>query len=119
VALLAAAQGSAWVHAVAVAHVTCLAHGESIHASLPAAGRAPAAQGADGVAADDEAAEGHEHCASGALLRWRDIVLTALLDTVPAPTVAPPAPRPGAFELPISADVYDVAPKTSPPSAGV
>ena len=121
--VLVASQASAWFHAVAISHVACLEHGEAMHG-----GAAPADD--ERAAPDDEAAQlgiradlatvaGHDHCANAALLRWRDVALTA-----PA-TLAPPAPasRPMPFapsrDVVRAAVVYLLAPKTSPPPASV
>jgi hypothetical protein len=119
--LLAAAQGSAWLHASVVSHVTCLEHGESIHA---AEGRTPGlAAGsrveAPSLSADPVAAAGHDHCAGGALLRWRDVAIDAPTGAVPLPPVAPPPAPPPAPAAASCAVAYVVAPKTSPPRSVV
>jgi len=121
--LLVVSQAAAWCHAVAIAHVACLEHGEAMHsAPAPAAGaRAtrPQDAGQAGVRADLAAAGGHDHCGNAALLRWRDVALTA--PPALAPLTSPPrllafaATRDGAP----GAVVYRLAPKTSPPIAGV
>jgi hypothetical protein len=121
--LLVVSQASAWFHAVAIAHVACLEHGEAMHsAAAPvAASRAPRSQdaGQAGVRADLATAGGHDHCGNAALLRWRDVALTApteLAPLVPASySLTYAATRDGAH----GAVVYRLAPKTSPPTAGV
>src|SRR5262245_23276448 len=81
VIVLAVSQASAWFHASAIAHVACLEHGEAVHrAALPAGvtrARVPEDLGQVGLRADPAAAAGHDHCANAALLRWRDVALTA------------------------------------------
>jgi hypothetical protein len=129
--VLGLSQASAWVHAAAVSHATCLEHGESVHAVGEGAafddhGASPAAEAeaeaeaanADRATSDVTAAAAHDHCASSALLRWRDVTLTA----PPASAELPPvvhgstaaAPSPDGQHV---AAVYLVAPKTSPPHA--
>jgi hypothetical protein len=117
--VLVVSQASAWFHAVAISHVACLEHGEAMHRpNAPVA--APAARPAAGPAlasADLAAAAGHDHCTNAALLRWRDVGLTAPsaltpVDSTPrALTFA--AARDGAH----GTVVYLIAPKTSPPPA--
>jgi hypothetical protein len=125
--VLVVSQASAWFHAAAIAHVACLEHGEAMHRPAAPAG-APAAESQqpappDGVRqvalrADLATAGGHDHCANAALLRWRDVALTAptaLAAFVPAPRALAFAPaRDGSH----GAAVYRLAPKTSPPRAG-
>ena len=122
--VLGLSQASAWVHAAAISHATCLEHGESIHAG----GGAPAAAAdvagpiavtadADRAAPDVSVDAAHDHCASSALLRWRDAVLAA-----PSVAALPPAFQRSTFRAPspdaaASVVVYLVAPKTSPPHA--
>ena len=62
-------------------------------------------------------AEAHDHCASSALLRWRDVAVAA-----PAAAAVPAAFQRPAFQAPsrqatAGVVVYLVAPKTSPPHA--
>jgi hypothetical protein len=117
--MLVVSQASTWLHAVAISHVACLEHGEAMHGGAVAADEAREAQatGAPAVRADVATIAGHDHCGNAALLRWRDVALTA-----------PPAlPLPAAAaRSTVSADtqeavggvvVYLVAPKTSPPAA--
>jgi hypothetical protein len=119
--LLAASQVGAWVHAAAVAHVTCLEHGESIHADVLAARDASSTErfavAPDArVGAAPAARPGHEHCGGGALVRWRDVALAAPVAIARAPlatTAAPPFDRAPAVLR--GRDVYLLAPKTSPP----
>jgi hypothetical protein len=120
-AILIASQVAAWAHAGAVAHVTCVEHGEEIHAAAPNRPDAPAAPVTVATVVEDDVAAiaAHEHCASGVLLRWR-----ALAIDPPAVSLVPPLSRsapPGlarhdALRL---AAVYRLAPKTSPPPATV
>jgi hypothetical protein len=131
--VLGLSQASAWLHAAAISHTTCLEHGESIHAVGDAhaladgvAANADSVDGsestaeitdADRAAPDTGVAAAHDHCASSALLRWRDIALAA-----PVAAVLPPAVQQPTFHAPPSDTaagvvVYLVAPKTSPPYA--
>jgi hypothetical protein len=121
--VLVVSQTAAWLHAIAVAHVTCVEHGESIHAPAPAAAsdaRGPQTAAAAVVASDDVATvAAHEHCASGALLRWRALAIAPPAATIDLPPIAgiPPGHVP-----PVAAAttaVYRLAPKTSPPHATV
>ena len=122
-AILIASQAAAWVHAGAVAHVTCVEHGEAIHAAAPHADgqrdAAPVAVAATVVEDEVAAIAAHEHCASGALLRWRALAIAppAISLVPPLTRSAPPSPaRPDALGLTV---VYRLAPKTSPPRATV
>ena len=118
--VLGLAQATAWLHAAAISHATCLEHGESIHAvggtHAAADVTAPSAEAGDRAAPDAGEAAAHDHCASSALLRWRDVALAAPVAFVP------PAFHAATFHAP-SRDatagvvVYLVAPKTSPPHA--
>ena len=127
--LLAAAQGSAWLHAAVVSHITCLEHGEAIHSKLA---RAADGNGGQAISVADpnqpivnrlsggEAAlVAHEHCGADALLSWRGAALFA-----PAGAAAPVASL--ADDLPVvvphsgtASVLYLLAPKTSPPRAAV
>jgi len=121
--VLGLSQATAWLHAGAISHATCLEHGEAIHAvgdapaSPDAAGPAAETSDADRAAPDVAVAAGHDHCASSALLRWRDVALSA-----PVAATVPAALQRSTFHAP-SRDatagvvVYLVAPKTSPPHA--
>jgi hypothetical protein len=123
--VLVASQASAWFHAAAISHVACLEHGEAMHG-----GAAAGSGDAERATPDDEAAHlglradlttvaGHDHCGNAALLRWRDVALTAPA-FLPAPA---PASRPMPFassrDVARAAVVYLFAPKTSPPPASV
>ena len=124
--VLGLSQATAWLHAAAISHATCLEHGESIHAQQSDAG-APAAADvtgptagaadADRAAPDVSVDAAHDHCASSALVRWRDAVLAA-----PLAGALPPAFHRSTFHAPprdtaAVVVVYLVAPKTSPPHA--
>src|SRR3982751_2074548 len=117
-AVLVVSQASAWFHAVAISHVACLEHGEAIHGLVLPAEEAIAARAGDQTTAraDLAGAAGHDHCANAALLRWRDVALTA---PVALPGLAPAA-RSSAFAAATvvanAAAVYRLAPKTSPPA---
>jgi len=118
-ALLVASQASAWFHAVAITHVACLEHGEAVHGRALPAEEIQATRAADtsGLRADLATAGGHDHCANAALLRWRDVALTAplaLADFVPVTRSATFADAP---TVPPGAAVYRLAPKTSPPAS--
>jgi hypothetical protein len=117
--VLLVSQASAWVHAVAISHVACAEHGEAIHGRAPSAAimRAVRADDTGAVSADVATAAGHDHCANAALLRWRDVALTA-----PA-TIAAIVPELRSTDSwpvrPVGSvsAVYRLAPKTSPPLA--
>ena len=121
--VLGLSQATAWLHAAAISHATCLEHGESIHAVGGAHAAvdvaAPTAEitDADRAAADVNVDAAHDHCASSALLRWRDVALAA-----PVAALLPPAVHQTTFRAPppdaaAGVVVYLVAPKTSPPHA--
>ena len=119
--VLVVSQATAWFHAVAIAHVACLEHGEAMHgAALPADGaRVAREERGGGIRADLATASGHDHCANAALLRWRDVALTAPAALAPlalAPRSFAPAPSQDAAR---PAVLYLIAPKTSPPSRSV
>lgn len=117
-ALLCASQAGAWLHEAVVSHITCLEHGESVHAVVPAAlpARAPA-QGLDLLAGQKAGGDEHEHCGSSALLRWGDVALVApaAIGQLPRPPSSLPADAGSRSAIP-GGGVYLVAPKTSPPS---
>ena len=117
--LLVASQANAWIHAVAIGHVACSEHGEAVHGRAVADGQERVARAVDGagVRADLAAASGHDHCGNAALLRWRDVALTArsgLTAFAPSALSTSLAPR---HEAACAAGVYRLAPKTSPPAA--
>ena len=120
--VLGLSQATAWLHAGAISHATCLEHGESIHAGVDASadGTDPAveASDADRAAADGALAVAHDHCASSALLRWRDIALTAPATGTVPPTIHRSTFHATAPDAVAVAVVYLIAPKTSPPHAG-
>src|SRR5262245_53021806 len=116
--VLVASQASAWFHAVAISHVACLEHGEAVHGpAIPDTAAALDPDAAAGVRADLAAVGGHDHCANAALLRWRDIALTA--PTAAAPFIPPARSMPFAVSYggAPAAVLYLIAPKTSPPPA--
>jgi hypothetical protein len=123
--VLVASQASAWFHAVAISHVACLEHGEAMHGAA-----APGPADAPRAAPDDEAAQlgfradlttvaGHDHCANAALLRWRDVALTAPAILAPLAPASRPMPFASARDVVRAAVVYLLAPKTSPPPPSV
>jgi len=116
-AVLVVSQASAWFHAVAITHVACLEHGEAIHRRvLPAEDvRAPRSDGSGALRADLAAVAGHDHCANAALLRWRDVALTAPVALSAFAPVAQSAAFADAPSVAPAAAVYRLAPKTSPP----
>ena len=118
-ALLIVSQASAWFHAVAISHVACLEHGEAIHGRvLPAEDAHAVPAGDEGaLRADLATAAGHDHCANAALLRWRDVALTAPLALSAFAPVAWSAPFPAAPGVAPASAVYRLAPKTSPPAS--
>jgi hypothetical protein len=119
--LLVAAQTSAWVHAAAVAHATCLEHGETIHAGAAPSDGGEAASGLAAPVVSDggPAASAHEHCAAGAVLRFRDVALAAPATIAFVPAARVPRLGDDSRATPAVAEVYRLAPKTSPPDAGV
>jgi hypothetical protein len=108
-------QATAWVHAAATPHVTCLEHGESVH--LVVATIAPAARAAGGVtvlsASTEADAHAHEHCSlqgprttqTGSPARDSSVATFALA----------PVPAVGGERPPLQ--LLRIAPKTSPPRA--
>jgi hypothetical protein len=108
-------QATAWVHAAATPHVTCLEHGESVH--LAVATIAPTARAAGGVtvlsASTEADAHAHEHCSlqgqrttqTGSPARDWSVAIFALA----------PVPAVGGERPPLQ--LLRVAPKTSPPPA--
>jgi hypothetical protein len=117
--VLVVSQASAWFHAIAIAHVACPEHGEAVHgATLPTdEGRAADSDTSAGVRADLAVVGGHDHCANAALLRWRDVALTAPVALAPlVPPVRPMAMAASSDGASVTV-VYRIAPKTSPPSA--
>ena len=123
--VLVASQASAWFHAAAISHVACLEHGEAMHG-----GAAPGPGDAKRAAPDDEGSQlgfradlttvaGHDHCANAALLRWRDVALTAPAILAPLAPASRPMPFAASRDVARAAVVYLLAPKTSPPPASV
>lgn len=117
--VLVVSQASAWFHAAAIAHVACLEHGESVHrASVPAgvAGAATPQDGSQpGLSTDLAVATGHDHCGNAALLRWRDVALTAPATLARQGGVSASLTFAAAREQAHGVPVYRLAPKTSPP----
>ena len=123
-AVLVASQAAAWLHAAAVTHVTCAEHGEALHAATPAAVpdevEAPATVVATVATSDQvDTLAAHEHCASGALLRWRALTVTPPAVTVVVPPVVAALPFPTGPPATATGAVYRLAPKNSPPHATV
>ncbi len=123
-AVLVASQAAAWLHAAEVTHVTCVEHGEAVHAAARAASEeareAPVRAAATVVAGDELATvAAHEHCASGALLRWRALAISAPSTAIFLPHVVGVQPGPAGLRAAPTAAVYRLAPKTSPPHATV
>ena len=118
-AVLVASQASAWFHAVGISHVACLEHGEAIHGRvLPAEDVQAAPTGDQGtLRADLATAAGHDHCANAALLRWRDVALTAPVALSAVAPVIGSAPFEAAPRAAPASAVYRLAPKTSPPAS--
>ena len=119
--VLVVSQASAWFHAAAIAHVACLEHGESVHRASVPPGAARTAIPQDvsqpGLRTDLAGASGHDHCGNAALLRWRDVALTAP-PALPRPVGASPSLHFAALrEQAHGVPVYRLAPKTSPPRA--
>ena len=121
--VLVASQASAWFHAIAISHVACLEHGEAMHGGAVPADDVRTAETDEAapfaIRADLATVAGHDHCANAALLRWREVALTA--PAILAPLA--PASRPVLFapspDVGRGAVVYLLAPKTSPPPASV
>lgn len=118
-AVLVASQVGSWAHEAVVSHVTCLEHGESLHAGAPSAREASTWAGEGARLGRLPAAEqGHEHCAGGAFLRARGAVLPGPVATgrLALFSIATPSCD-GARPAIVAGRVYRQAPKTSPPSA--
>jgi len=117
--VLVASQASAWFHAAAISHVACLEHGEAIHQqrTLGRADARPARPTEGGVDwGDVGAAAGHDHCGNAALLRWREVALSAPAAlAAPVPVLAPATAAPARARAAV-VTVYRLAPKTSPPA---
>jgi hypothetical protein len=116
--VLVASQASAWFHAVAVTHLACSEHGEAIHGAIaPDEAGAAHVDGAAGpsAGADADTVAGHDHCANAALLRWRDVALTAPSGIVAVDLVYASVPFAPSHVGPAGTVVYLIAPKTSPP----
>jgi hypothetical protein len=105
-------QATAWVHAAATPHVTCLEHGESVH--LASGGEGAQGAGPAILAATTPATtHAHEHCnlqgqSGGSAPVPERSVVRALF--APVPQLRAPRVRPAAALL-------RFAPKTSPPPA--
>jgi hypothetical protein len=120
---LVASQASAWFHAIAISHVACLEHGEAMHGGAVSADDVRAADDDEaapfGIRADLATVAGHDHCANAALLRWRDVALTAPAILAPLAPAARPMLFAPSHDVGRGAVVYLFAPKTSPPPASV
>ena len=120
--VLVVSQASAWFHAIAISHVACLEHGEAMHGVVPADDEraAPDDEASQlGLRADLATVAGHDHCGNAALLRWRDVALTAPAFLAEPSPVSRPMPCAASRDAVRAAVVYLLAPKTSPPSASV
>jgi hypothetical protein len=109
-------QATAWVHASATPHVTCLEHGESVHLSVRAVTPAQPS-GGDGLRAalPEAAAHAHEHCG----LQSQRTTSSGDVDQVASDaTFAPLPPSPSPRPRPTLA-VLRLAPKTSPPRSPI
>jgi len=127
-AVLVVSHTAAWLHAAAVTHVTCAEHGEAMHASAPGAPHqtvderrdAPDTVVATVVTGDQgDTIAAHEHCGSGALLRWRALTVAAPAAVVFVPPAVKAPPCQTGPPAVAAAAVYRLAPKTSPPHATV
>jgi hypothetical protein len=121
-AVLITSQASAWVHAGAVAHVTCVEHGEAIHAAAPnqsqSEGRAiPVAVAATVVEDEVAALAAHDHCGSDALLRWRALAIDPPAVSLKRPPLRSAPSFLAGLDAPRLTAIYRSAPKTSPPHA--
>ena len=72
-----------------------------------------------GIRADVTTVAGHDHCANAALLRWRDVALTAPAFLAARAPASRPMPFAASRDVARAAVVYLLAPKTSPPLASV
>jgi hypothetical protein len=112
-------QATAWVHAAATPHVTCLEHGESVHLNLAApatvAGRPASPRGGLTVAPApfEPEAHAHEHCG---LQGQRTTSSTAPVVDVATASFAP-ASLPAVARTTPALQLLRLAPKTSPPAA--
>jgi hypothetical protein len=105
-------QATAWVHAAATPHVTCLEHGESVHME-PGAGSHDAGRLALSTPRPESATHSHEHCG---LQGQRTISATAptrIHARVSFAVATGPAPA----AIPLALRLLCLAPKTSPPRA--
>jgi hypothetical protein len=123
--VLVASQASAWFHAVAIAHVACAEHGEAMHGGVmphvdvDVDARAPREDDGSSLAADLDTVAGHDHCAPAALLRWRDVALTAPSALVSVDIASGSVPFAPSHVGLAATVVYLIAPKTSPPDRSV
>jgi hypothetical protein len=108
-------QATAWVHAAAVPHVTCLEHGESVH--LPATKAAPSPAGASAglamTAATELDAHAHDHCG----LQGQRTTSAAAPDRDASVATFAPTPLPAVADGRPVLRLLRLAPKTSPPRA--
>jgi hypothetical protein len=106
-------QATAWVHAAATPHVTCVEHGESVHLRVVTSAQLPSPTRTILASSTAPEAHAHEHCAlqgprtTSASTAARESTLAILTPPAPAaPPAAPPALR-----------LLRLAPKTSTPRA--
>ena len=81
--------------------------------------RAPREDDGSSLAADLATVAGHDHCANAALLRWRDVALTAPSTLVSVDVASGSVPFTPSHVGPAGTVVYLIAPKTSPPDRSV
>jgi hypothetical protein len=117
VAVVLLCQATAWIHAAATPHVTCLEHGESVHLVVAAVGQpAPAGERGPSIAAEVEpAAHAHEHCG----LQGQRSSSAAAPTCQAGAATAPRAQTLPAAEPRLALRLLRLAPKTSPPAAPV
>ena len=119
--LLLAGQVGTLAHLVAVRHVTCPEHGESIHAATPPAETATTAVAAvsHGPAVQSialAAEHGHDHCLIVAERRSRSALLRASVAASPLPIAVAARPPVALAGRPALLAIYRLAPKNSPPA---
>lgn len=117
VALIGVAPISTSWHELTVRHVVCAEHGELTHVpASPAGGVTPRRDFSAAEGQPVETPDGHEHCASGFIVRGR-VCLTVVRSVVrytPPPVVVRDDGAP--LACPGRSFVLASAPKTSPPT---